>query len=89
MLTPAIILNSSPAMWLAEPMPPDAMLILPGLALAPAMNSGSVLTGTAGFTSIRGNIGDAADGFDVVEEIEVELLSVALTALAVVTMSSV
>src|SRR5262252_11074004 len=42
MLTPAIILNSSPATWGPEPMPADAMLILPGLALAYAMNSGTV-----------------------------------------------
>ena len=34
MLTPVIILNSSPATWAAVPLPADAMLILPGLALA-------------------------------------------------------
>ena len=34
MSTPVIILNSSPATWGAVPMPADAMLILPGLALA-------------------------------------------------------
>ena len=34
MSTPAIILNSSPAMWLPAPVPADAMLTLPGLALA-------------------------------------------------------
>ena len=34
MLMPAIILNSSPATCGAVPMPADAMLILPGLALA-------------------------------------------------------
>jgi hypothetical protein len=32
--TPAIILNSSPERWCVDPMPADAMLILPGLALA-------------------------------------------------------
>ena len=30
MLTPAIILNSSPATWVEVPLPADAMLILPG-----------------------------------------------------------
>ena len=34
MLTPAIILNNSPAMCGALPLPADAMLILPGLAFA-------------------------------------------------------
>ena len=34
MSTPAIILNSSPATWSGLPVPPDAMLILHGLALA-------------------------------------------------------
>src|SRR5262249_13396464 len=33
-LTPVIILNSSPKIWFPEPMPPDAMLILPELTLA-------------------------------------------------------
>ena len=34
MLTPVIILNSSPATWGGVPLPAEAMLILPGLALA-------------------------------------------------------
>src|SRR5512132_1504423 len=34
MLTPVISLNSSPDMWIDVPVPDDAMLILPGLALA-------------------------------------------------------
>jgi hypothetical protein len=34
MSTPAIILNSCPETWAGVPLPPDAMLILPGLALA-------------------------------------------------------
>ena len=33
-VTPAIILNNSPAIWGALPLPADAMLTLPGLALA-------------------------------------------------------
>ena len=32
--TPAIILNSSPETWPVAPLPPEPMLILPGLALA-------------------------------------------------------
>src|ERR1700693_3403799 len=32
MLTPVIILNSSPATWIEVPMPADAMLSLPGVA---------------------------------------------------------
>jgi hypothetical protein len=34
MLTPVMSLNSSPDMWIDVPVPDDAMLILPGLALA-------------------------------------------------------
>src|SRR5262245_59489798 len=34
MLTPVISLNSSPDIWIDVPVPDDAMLILPGLALA-------------------------------------------------------
>src|SRR5215813_9708041 len=52
MLTPVIILNSSPEIWFPEPMPADAMLILPGLALAWAMNSATVLTGSDRFASM-------------------------------------
>jgi hypothetical protein len=50
--TPAIILNSSPERWMELPVPDDAILILPGLALAWAMNSGTVLAGNEGFTSM-------------------------------------
>src|SRR5262249_40023527 len=50
--TPAIILNNSPNIWFPEPMPPDAILILPGSALALVMNSETVLIGTEGCTSI-------------------------------------
>ena len=48
MSTPAIILNSSPARWAVV----DAMLSLPGLALAYAMNSGTVFAATDGWTTI-------------------------------------
>ena len=34
MLIPVSILNSSPDMWMVEPLPDDAMLSLPGLAFA-------------------------------------------------------
>jgi hypothetical protein len=34
MLTPVIILKSSPTTWDGLPLPPDAMLTLPGLDLA-------------------------------------------------------
>src|SRR6266511_398703 len=34
MSTPVIILNSSPDIWIVDPLPEDAMLSLPGLALA-------------------------------------------------------
>src|SRR3954452_20322642 len=40
MLIPVSILNNSPDMWIVEPLPDDAMLSLPGLALAYAINSG-------------------------------------------------
>jgi hypothetical protein len=51
-LTPAIILNSSPDKCGPVPLPADAMLILPGLALAYAMNSETVLAGTDGLTAM-------------------------------------
>src|SRR6516225_7684223 len=50
--TPAIILNSSPTTWCVEPLPADAMLILPGVALGVGVNSGQVLGGPDGFTSM-------------------------------------
>ena len=52
MSMPVIILKSSPPIWDALPVPPDAMLILPGLALAQAMNSGTVFAGFDRFTSM-------------------------------------
>jgi hypothetical protein len=45
MLTPVIILNSSPATCCGEPILGVPMLILPGVALAEAMNSGRVFAG--------------------------------------------
>ena len=52
MSTPVMSLNSSPANRGELPLPADAMLILPGLALAYAMNSGTVLAGNEGWTSM-------------------------------------
>src|SRR5262245_42361636 len=52
MSTPASILNSSPAMWGPVPVPGDAMLSLRGLSLAYAINSGTDLARTDGFTTI-------------------------------------
>src|SRR5215510_11562091 len=52
MSTPVIILNNSPETWSVVPIPPDPLLILPGWALAEAMNSATVLTGTDGCTSM-------------------------------------
>src|SRR5262249_58247662 len=51
MLTPAANLNSSPATCEVEPVPNDASVILPGLALASAINSGTELAATDGCTS--------------------------------------
>src|SRR5262245_35613180 len=52
MSTPVISLNNSPAMWPELPLPPEAILILPGLALARVTNSDSVLAGTDGCTTM-------------------------------------
>src|SRR5207237_1386033 len=51
-LTPAIILNSSPAICEVEPVPYEASVILPGSALASAISSGMVLAGTDGLVTI-------------------------------------
>ena len=52
MSRPAIILNSSLETWGEVPLPPDVTLILPGLALAKAISSGTVRAGNEGLTSI-------------------------------------
>src|SRR5271167_3320349 len=49
---PVIILNNSPEIWSGVPIPADAILILPRLALAYAMNSGTVLAGNDGLTTM-------------------------------------
>src|SRR5215471_20111958 len=51
-LMPVIILSNSPDRCGDVPTPPEAKLILPGLALAWAMNSATLLAGTAGCTSM-------------------------------------
>ena len=62
-------------MWEALPVPPEAMLTLPGLALAQATNSGTVLAGLSTFTSITsGKRADHRDRHDVADEIEAEVL---------------
>jgi hypothetical protein len=56
MLTLVIALNNSPAMWEMLPLPADAMLSFPGLAIAKAINSGTVFPGTDGWvTMTRGS----------------------------------
>ena len=66
MSTPAMNLNNSPAMCGEVPMPGEAMLILPGLALAYFMNSGTVLAGNAGLTTITyGFTTEPGDGREV------------------------
>ena len=53
--TPATSWKSSPVMWVEEPEPAEPKLISPGLALAIATKSWTVLAGKAGFTtSARG-----------------------------------
>jgi hypothetical protein len=49
---PVSDLNNSPERCTEVPLPDDAMLILPGLALQYAMNSATVLAGNDGVTSI-------------------------------------
>ena len=76
MLTPAIILNSSPDRC-AQPFrcPPDAMLILPGLAFGVSDELGN-RPGRNRWIHHH-NVGHAADGRDrrdVADEIEIELV---------------
>jgi len=52
MLIPVIHLNNSPATWGKLPLPTEALLILPGMALAYAINWGNALGGIDGFTSM-------------------------------------
>ena len=52
MSRPVITLNSSPAMWGRGPVAGRAILILPRLARAKAMNSWTVSAGIDGLTSM-------------------------------------
>jgi hypothetical protein len=88
---PAIILNSSPARWVEVPVPPDATLSLPALSLAYAMNSGRLLTGIDGCTTMTlGTRISPATG--AMSRMKLKLsfsYSVALIALAALTSRSV
>ena len=56
-------------------MPVDAKLILPGLALAYAINAGTVFAGNDGLTSMMWGVErDARDRRNVADEIEIELV---------------
>src|SRR5262245_28517019 len=60
---PAMDLKSSPARCDAEPVPNDAIVILPGLALACAISSATVVAGTEGCaTMIMGKLTTPATG---------------------------
>src|SRR5215467_9587988 len=76
MSTPAIILNSSPAMWSPLPVPGDAMLSLPGLALAIGDELGNRLGRKRRVHHHDVGIShDARDRRDVANEIKVELVA--------------
>src|SRR5215472_16345449 len=73
MSIPVMNLNSSPATCCTDPMPAEAMLTLPGLALAKAMNSGTVLAGNRGIDlHDLGHAEDAGDRRDVAKKHEAE-----------------
>ena len=75
MSTPAVSLNSSPAMWMPVPTPAEAKFSLPGLALACAISSGMVLTGSVGIDHHDvGRACGAGDRRDVAQEVEAQLL---------------
>src|SRR5215472_19337719 len=75
MSIPVMNLNSSPATCCTDPMPAEAMLTLPGLALAKAMNSGTVLAGNRRIDlHDLGHAEDAGDRRDVAKKHEAELV---------------
>ena len=79
-------------MWLVVATPAEPMLILPGLALAYAMNSATVFTGSDGWTTITlGPYAKPAAGAICLSRSKDNdlLFTVALMALADVTESSV
>src|SRR5215831_10963067 len=63
-------LNSSHARWLMVPVPNEAVLILPGLAFACAMNSATVAAGTDGFTSMTNGKSTRGNRRDVAQDVE-------------------
>src|SRR5262249_2195942 len=68
-------LNSSPAICCGPPMPAEAMFSLPGLGLAYAMNSGTVLAGTEGCHSMTtGTLSTLPNGAMARCKVETELL---------------
>ena len=70
-----MLLNSSPKTWFPEPMPADAMLILPGLALRVTDELGSVVGGQRGIhRDEKGVARNAGNGRDVADEIELEII---------------
>src|SRR5262249_59936864 len=75
MFTPVITLNSSPAIWLAVPMPAEAKLSAPGLRLAWSTKLGNGLHRNRwiDFHDV-GHAHHASDGSHIAEEIEAELV---------------
>src|SRR5215475_11221762 len=74
MLAPDIMLNNTPESWTVPPFGPPEFSF-PGLALAYAMRSGTVLTGSEGFIETRlGRRMMPPHWRDIADEIEVELV---------------
>ena len=75
MSTPVIILNNSPATWLAVAMPADAHVDFARIGFGVGDELRNGLGGTDGLTTItNGNAEDARDRRDVADEIEIELV---------------
>src|SRR5262249_29225021 len=74
-VTPVIILNNSPSIWVVLPMPPDAILTLPGFALAIGDKLGNRLGRNRWMRHHdEGVAADSCDRRDVANEIEIELV---------------
>src|SRR6476469_7636341 len=72
MLTPAIILNSSPDRWPAVPLPPEPMLAL-HLGISNKLGHCLRRDGWV-YRHNKGDRDDACDGCDVAEEVEIKFL---------------
>src|SRR6266496_1092699 len=73
MLRPAIILNSSPDRCPAVPLPPDAMVTLPGVGPGIGDELGKCLRRERWvYRHNEGDRDDACDGCNVAEEVEIE-----------------